>query len=637
MRNMASIVCQIVTTDLTPEKKLETSMRIFKTPLNTARAAFISRAKGWNLLAPTTAMVAVVTLSGCAAGLTSQTVQMACDDGIKAAFKPDANTQVLFVKQFKNGDSIALSNTPATPAPSKATADICLVKLLVGPGNPGPAGAPSTSAGIGIEVWLPTAANWNERIRAFGSGGWAGGTHSDTSRLGGGTNHTGAAAKGYVAVTSDHGHAGVAPFSVSASFAMNPDGTINTTLWKDFAERSMHEMADKSKALTKLFYGKPQKYAYWDGFSTGGRQGMKLAQVYPNDFDGILAGAPAFNWSRFITNELYPQVAMQRDLGAPISNTKISAVTAASVASCGGGTLGFLLNPYACKYDPTKHAAALCSGVAGNGGVVGTNADTATCMSLAEATVMNKIWYGQTTDGSVPDPATDNASGPNLTGNKQLWFGLTRGTNLGGLAGASGPFPIAADQVALELQTPSFGSQFFTNAISNGANNWRTMSYADLVFAAHQGLALQSQFSNINTDNPDLSAFNSRKGKLLMYHGLADNLIAPQGSDNYYQRVMAAMGGLSNTQQFFKYYQIPGFGHDGGFAATAALPLPQNVLGRDELFQALQAWVETGTSPGTFDVSSANASVSLPLCVYPQKLSYGGSGSQTVAASYSCK
>ena len=103
---------------------------------------------------------------------------LSCDDSMKAAFKPDANTTVVFVKQFKAGSSYALANTPASPAPPVAATDVCLVKLLVGPGNPGPAGAPSTSAGIGIEVWLPMASAWNNIIRATGSGGWAGGAHA---------------------------------------------------------------------------------------------------------------------------------------------------------------------------------------------------------------------------------------------------------------------------------------------------------------------------------------------------------------------------------------------------------------------------------------------------------------------------
>jgi Tannase and feruloyl esterase len=569
----------------------------------------------------------------------SQPQALACDDNIKTAFKPDADTTVLLVKSFKAGDPVALSGTPATPPPPAAPDDLCLVKLLVGPGNPGPAGAPSTSSGIGVEVWLPTASKWNERIRAYGSGGWAGSAQTDITRIGGGGDgndlHVAAAGKGYVVTTSDHGH--TSPFGgISASFAMNPDGTINTTLWKDFAERSLHEMAAKSKALAKLYYGKAHKFAYWDGYSTGGRQGLKLAQVYPEDFDGILSGAPAINWTRFITNELYPQIVMQQMLGGPLAASKLTAVTSASIAACGGSGLGFLIDPYACQYDPTKDAGALCNGVVGNGGVVGSNADAATCVNLAEANAVNKIWYGQTADGSAPDPAVDNAAGPFLTGSTQLWFGLTRGTDLGALAG-SGPFPIAADQVALELQNAALGSSFFVNATANGANQWRTLDYAGLTVAAYQGLALQSSFANINTDDPDLSAFNNRKGKLLLYHGLADNLIAPQGSDNYYRRVSALMGGTAEVQKFFRYFHVPGLAHSGRLSAAPGVPVPQPALGRDEMFQALQSWVESGTAPGAITVTSSDSAVSMPLCLYPQKLTYSGNGSTTAASSYTCR
>jgi len=566
---------------------------------------------------------------------------LACDDTLKTRFASDANTQVLLVKVFKQGDPIALSNTPATPAPPTATADMCLVKLLVGPGNPGPAGAPSTSPGIGIEVWLPTAASWNERIRAYGSGGWAGGTHTDVTRIGNAAIPAVTAGHGYVVGTSDHGHAALG----AGSFAMNADGTVNQVLWNDFAERSLHQLADKTKALANAYYGKPQKHAYWDGFSTGGRQGLKLAQVYPDDFDGILSGAPAINWTRFITGELYPQIVMQRDLGASLSVARLNAVSSAAVAACGGTSLGFLLDPFSCRYDPTADPAALCSGVAGNGGVTGTNTNTSTCVNLAEATAINKIWYGQTVDGSAADPAVDNATGPALSSNNHLWFGLTRGALLAGLAGPN-PFPIATDQVALELQDPTYATPGFTNATGNGANKWTTLDYTAMTVAALQGAVLQPQFSNINTDNPDLTRFTAHGGKVILYHGLADVLIPPQGSTNYYSQVAATMGGIPRIQTFFRFYLIPGFGHGGVGSldpATGAptspnkVPLAQNASGRDELFKALEAWVENGTVPGRIEISSADASVSLPLCIYPQKITYSGSGPVTAAVSYTCQ
>jgi hypothetical protein len=568
------------------------------------------------------------------------TPTLRCDDTMKTEFAPDADTKVLLVKAFKQGDAVTLSSTPVTPPPPTAAVDLCFVKLLVGPGNPGPAGAPSTSAGIGIEVWLPALASWNERVRVYGSGGWAGGFHADLTRIGSSGLHFGSAGKGYVVGTSDHGRGTPG----NGSFAMNPDGTINEVLWTDFAERSLHELADKTKLLAKAYYGKAQRYAYWDGFSTGGRQGLKLAQVYPDDFDGILSGAPAINWTRFITGELHPQIVMRRDLGANIAVAKLNAVSTAAVAACGGTGLGFLLDPLACRYDPTTDAAALCNGVAGNGGVTGTNTNATTCVNLAEATAINKIWYGQTADGTAADPVTDNASGPVLSSKNHLWFGLTRGTFLLGLAGPN-PFTIATDQVALELEDPTYATPSFMNGTGNGTNRWTTLDYTGLTVAALQGAVLQPQFGNINTDNANLTKFKARGGKVVLYHGLADILIPPQGSTNYYSRVAATMGGVTSVQTFFRLYLIPGFGHGGtgsldpatgGLTSPNKVPLPQSALGRDELFKVLEDWVENGVAPGRIDVSSADASVSLPMCVHPEQITYRGSGSVTEAASYTC-
>ncbi|MEJ8814708.1 tannase/feruloyl esterase family alpha/beta hydrolase [Variovorax ureilyticus] len=569
---------------------------------------------------------------------------LSCDDSIKTGIHPDANTTVTVVKAFKAGDSLALSGTPAAPVPATAGADMCLVKLVVGPGNAGPAGAPSTSAGIGLEVWLPAPSAWNNIIRAMGSGGWAGGAHADSTQIGTRPQYMPAVTSGYVIVTSDHGHA----LLNNGSFAMNPDGSINTVLWQDFAERSLHEMAVKTKALVQAYYAKPQKYAYWDGFSTGGRQGFKLAQKYPTDFDGILAGSPAINWSKFITGELYPQVAMQRELGAPIAAAKLNFVSGAAVKSCDTLGVGFLLDPLQCHYDPTKDASVLCNGVAGNG-ATGTSGN-ASCVNLTEARVINQIWYGETASGAWPDPTVDNGTNPGLAGPDQLWYGLTRGTNLPLSLAGTNPFPIASDQVALELQDPSYAGNTFTNATGNGTNQWKTLDYAGLAHAFQRGLALQAAFSNIDTDNPDLSGFRDAGGKVLTYHGLADDKIMPMGSINYYSRVAAAMGGNAATQKFDRLFLIPGLAHDSTFASSASIdpntnanistnkvPLPQYLNGRDEMFTALRKWVENGVAPTRIDVSSKDGSVSMPLCLYPQKATYSGGGSLSATGSYTCQ
>lgn len=558
---------------------------------------------------------------------------LACDDSMKTAFKPDANTSVVLVKAYKQGDALALSGTTGTPP--VAAADLCLVKLVVGPGfQDTPATAPSTSAGIGIEVWLPTGANWNKRIRNLGGGGWAGGNQASTTQVGN-TQAAAVAATGYVSASTDTGHV-----VGNGSFAMRQDGGINSVLWQDFSERSLHELAVKTKALVQGYYLATQQFAYWDGCSTGGRQGYKEVQNNPGDYDGYLNGAPAFNWTKFITSELYPQTVMQQDLGAPMSAAKVGAVSAAAVSACdvvNGQHLGFILNPAACRYDPTRDASMLCSGVAGNGGVVGTST-SASCVSLAEAQAVNKMWYGQTSNGSYPDPAQDNASNASL-GSGQLWWGLTRGSTLAFLSGATSPFTIASDMVALELQDPTMATASFTNATGNGANGWNALTYADLANAYNRGVALQSAFGNINTDNANLAAARDKGVKVISYHGLADQLITPMGSINYYTRVSDALGGNAEVNRFNRLFLVPGMGHCAGVgsaspAATAnSVPLPAN----NQFFNALVAWVEGGTAPANVVLSSADSSVSMPVCPYPQKATYSGSGAVTAAASYSCK
>lgn len=513
--------------------------------------------------------------------------------------------------------------------------DLCFVKLNVGPGNPGVAGAPSTSPGIGIEIWLPTAANWNKRIHVKGGGGWAGGTHGTLTGITPVSGSAGSASdtagvEGAVSATTDTGHA-----ISNGSFAMNPDGTINTILWKDFSERGIHEMAVKTKALAKAYYGEDAKYAYWNGFSTGGRQGLKEAQANPADFDGILAGAPANNWTRFITTELYPQIVAQRDLGGvAITADQHTTVSNAAINACdmvGGVHLGYVPDPAACRYDPTTDAAVICTADGG------TNA-TAGCVSPAQALAFNKFWYGQTADGSVPNPAADNGFAA-ATAPAQKWYGLARGANLMGLAGAT-PFPISSDMVALELQDPTIATPSLLNATGNGADRWKSLTYAQLANAWDRGVALQSAFANINTDSADLSAFRDRKGKLISYHGLADTLIPPQGTINYYSRVAAQMGGVAATQGFYRLYLVPGMGHgfsNGTSNADANPPLPTNA----QLYQLLTAWVEKGIEPparvevATVASASFPAVKSRPLCLYPLKANHT-SGDPNLAASYSC-
>jgi len=156
---------------------------------------------------------------------------------------------------------------------------------------------------INIEIWLPLPASWTSRFQGVGGGGYAG-TISWTALAG-------AVEGGYATASTDTGHSAFAPNNGlgGGGFALNqPADTLNTGLIRDFAERSELELARKGKALTRAFYGTGPRFSYWTGCSTGGRQGWIMAQRHPEEYDGYLTGAPAFNWDRFIPAELWGEV-----------------------------------------------------------------------------------------------------------------------------------------------------------------------------------------------------------------------------------------------------------------------------------------------------------------------------------------
>jgi len=560
--------------------------------------------------------------------------KVSCDESMKTTFKPDANTSVLLVKAFKQGDQLALPGGSAGGTVPVAAADMCLVKLLVGPGNAGPAGAPSTTQGIGIEIWLPSTASWNKRLHLLGGAGMAGGPQTSLTSFADAPTASPwlvAGVEGAVAATTDTGHV-----SGGGELLMNPDGTVNTLGWQQFSQLGIHEMTLKAKALAIAYFGEPAKYTYWHGGSTGGRQGLKQAQAYPEDFDGIIATAPAINWSNFTISQIYPQIVIQRDLGGVLmSPAQLTAVSAAAINACdlvGGAHLGYLLNPAQCTYDPATDASVLCTSDGGSN-------STASCLTLVQATAVNKIWYGPTTDGSVPSPAVDNGLGTALA-SKQIWYGFPRGADLSIFAAGPRPFSIATDMVALYLQDPTWAGPTFVNATGNGANRWKNLSYEELTNAASRGIALQPLFSGINTDAPDLAKFRDRGGKLITYVGSSDQLIPHAGVINYYHRVAAQMGGIAAAQAFYKLYLVPGMGHfpaNGTANPNANPPLyPESAN-----YKALTDWVENGIAPpdkvdiGSPITPSNPVAKTGPMCLYP-KLPVYSAGDIHAAGSYAC-
>lgn len=572
-------------------------------------------------------------LSGCgdsnnSASTPTETTGLSCDDGLKTVDFGDPNVEVTAVRSLSAGDLLPGTET-------EAPVDFCLVDITVGPGSPGPEDAPSTSAGIGIEVLLPSHEDWNQRFQGIGGGVWAGGEDVIDPDVFGSSGALAAVTNGFVSSFTDTGHT-----TRYGDFAMNPDGSINWTLWEDFARRGVFEQTVKSQILAEAYYGEEVQYSYWNSCSTGGRQGLMLAQRHSDLFDGFLIAAPAIHWDRFHPAQIWPQIAMREDLGTTIPIPKLMAATSAAVEACEEVEgQGYINQPGACDYNPAADADLLCTGEGG----IGVNGDASACFTLSEAETMNKIWYGPTYDGTVPDPSSDQGLNPVRPSN-QLWYGINRGTNPAFLAG-SNPFYLTTDMAALALEDPRYAAPNFQNAVSNGQNLWQTINYdgsdGGLPYYYLFNRSFEMYNNVIGTDDPDLSAVRDNGAKILMWHGQSDPLIMPGGTINYYERVMDRMGGLEATREFARLYMLPGVGHCGGSGTPGANPVfPDGESSPNvALFEDLQSWVEEGTAPGELMARTAPDVTPVstrPMCLYPEKLTYvGGDGNE--ASSFVCQ
>jgi hypothetical protein len=453
---------------------------------------------------------------------------------------------------------------------------------------------------IHIEIWLPFN-NWTTRFEGVGGGGYAG--TISWSALATALN------RGNATASTDTGHSAFAPNNglSGGGFALNqPADTLNFGLIKDFAERSELELALKGKAVTKAFYGMDPRFSYWTGCSTGGRQGWIMAQRHPEQYDGLLTGAPAFNWDRFIPAELWGEVVMNQEVGAPISPAKLGAVTNAAVAACAGktgdGTLTtdqFLADPRLCTYDPAQMS---CSAQPSN----------PNCLTSQEVSAVRKIW-----------------DGPRDAKGKRLWFGLDRGAVLFGLDGAN-PFPIATDHFAYWLhQNPSF--------------DWHTVTESSFVTNFFNS---ETKFEDvIGTDSTDLDSFIDHNAKDITYHGTADLLIFSRGTTNYFERLHKKYG-ADNVNKFARLFMAPGMSHCAGGGGPNAFgnnafggpPVPSDP--QHDIFLALTSWVERGIAPdqiiGTNFNPNGSVAFQRPLCVFPKLAKWNGVDPSTDAANWTC-
>ncbi len=450
----------------------------------------------------------------------------------------------------------------------------CLVKLRV-------------ASQVNIWVALPTA-GWNGRLRAEGNGVYAGAVSlaADSVR------------QGFAGVTTDTGHSG---FFLSGAFGMLAPGQPNTPLQIDFAYRSQYLMSVVGKQVIQAYYGRAPLRSYWYGCSTGGRQGLAMAQRYPDAYDAILAGAPAIHWDRFQAYQIWPQVVYKALSVTPLSAAKRTLVTQRAVAACDGadGVVdGVIDDPRTCTYDPRLDATIVRSDC--------TAAD-GSCLSPAEASAVQRIWGG-----------ARNAAG------ELLWPGIERGVDLGALAGAT-PFPIPIEQARYWV--------YF-----DPAWDWNTLTLANYeTFFADNARVVGPIMA---TDNPDLNAFKARGGKLIMYHGWADNLIMPQGTTRYYERMRQTVSGADS---FSRLYMVPGMGHCSGgvgvnqFGQGSSGVVPATP--QRDIFRALMEWSEQDRAPTQVvgsNVESGLTARTRPLCPYPQVARFQGSGSTDDAANFRC-
>lgn len=424
---------------------------------------------------------------------------------------------------------------------------------------------PSPDSDIKMELWMP-ASGWNNKFEAEGNGAWTGSITQNTL--------AGAVRLGYASSMTDTGHEGG-----SASFALNhPEKQI------DFGYRAVHELAVKSKAMIQAFYGQAPRYSYWNGCSAGGKQGLKEAQMFPGDFDGIIAGTPVNDWVGRALGAVWFAQAVHETEGSAIPQAKFAAIHKAALDACDaldGVKDGVIENPEACKFDPV---AMQCSGAESND-----------CLTAPQVTAARKIYSG------VINPRTKEVIFPGLMPGSELGWNTQAGAN---------PFGPGLDEFRFVV-------------FKNPDWDYKTMNFDSDVAAA-----VKADNNMMNAMDPNLKAYFDRGGKILQYHGWADQQMSPGNSPKYYKSVLEKMGGASKVMDNYRLFMVPGMGHCGGGAGATDTFDKRSIL---------EQWVEQKKAPEKIIASSAMGNKTRPLCPYPQVAVYNGNGSTDDAANFSCK
>ena len=426
---------------------------------------------------------------------------------------------------------------------------------------------PSTDSDIKIEVWMP-AANWNGKFLAVGNGAFSGAIVYPAMAA--------ALARGYATGSTDTGHAGG-----SASFALGHPEKVN-----DFGWRAVHEMTVASKTIIAAYFDDGPRYSYWNGCSAGGRQGLKEAQRFPADFDGIIAGAPGLDWTGRAAQAVHVAQALQKDGTARLPPAKAQLVHTAVLEACDmldGVKDGVVDNPKRCAFDP---GVLRCKG-----------AEEASCLTPAQVNTA-RLLYSPQVNPQTKREIAGLQPGSELGWTDMGWSVSARATGL--------------DQFRfLVFKDPRWDI---------GSFNFET----DIVRAE------ETDHDTINALDPNLRPFIDHGSKLIQYHGWSDPQISPGDSVQYYQRVLEALGGASKVQGSYRLFMAPGMAHCSGGDGPNTF----------DMVGALEQWVEQGKAPEQVVASHLTNRVidrTRPLCPYPSVATYTGTGSTDVAANFVCK
>jgi feruloyl esterase len=437
--------------------------------------------------------------------------------------------------------------------------------------------APSGDSSIKVEVWMPVA-TWNGKYEGSGNGGYAG-TIAFRSLAEG-------IHRGYAVANTDMG--------TSRASGQDADGLVgHPERWQDWGSRSTHEMTVAAKQIIEAFYGKPPAFSYFVGCSTGGQQGLVEAQRFPNDYDGIAAGAPANNRTRLHMGFIWDFAAANAKPASNLTPATLSAISRVVLGACVAQkavvTDGFLSNPAACQWDPDT--------------LVCRKDGAQDCITAEQAATVRKLYDGPR------NPVT----------HAFIYPGLARGSE----SDWNHVLPPNDEPIYDALFKWTFGAGW----------SWRTFDFNRDVAAVDARLA-----AIMNATDPDLQAFKNLSHKLIVYHGWADAIVPSLESINYYQSVEREEAkpsasqdrpDVEETQKFFRLFMVPGMAHcSGGPGLNVIDPVESLVL-----------WVEKGIAPKRIiakRVENGAIEMTRPVCPYPEVARYKGAGDSNDAANFSC-